>query len=217
MIILTYKTINTKIEMAQKNLIPNAMTADNVLNEAKQLFKDGSWDHVLTRADISLHKKSLDKCPISAYLVTGTYSKSKEDMVNKIWNVSSPEDAKKNEPNLNMWKLLDRGLNWKIVSQCVNMPFPVWPRHAVFEQVRYDINNDTYLVGFSVDHPDIQLHSSTHVTAHLHMSVYEYHDNGNKTTTVKRITLVDPKGWLPISVVEAKSQDLVDLFISWKK
>lgn len=174
------------------------------------------WTHVVTKEGTELSKKSRpDVCSFPAYLVKTVINKPKEEVVNKIWGVNEGL-AKKNDPKLLSWTEVEKGDTWKVCSQYNATAWPAWTRHLVFSQVRIDNGNKTYLIAKSVDHPKAPTDTTQYVRAHLYMSVYEYSDNGNSTTTVRRITHIDPKGALPVWLVEAYAGNLVNMFNMWK-
>jgi len=201
------------MEHAQDN--EYTKNAPSVLAKAKKLLASKSWVYEMSKSDVALSRLSVVDCPFPAYHVQGKYSKSKEEMVNKIWGVESEEMAKRNDPKLVTWECVERGLNWKVISQTNGVIWPAWSRHILFSQVRIDEGSHTYLVGTSVDRPDVKTVSG-HVRANVHMSVYDYCDNGDGTTTVDRITLLDPSGSIPVSLVTMYSGNLLNLFASWK-
>lgn len=189
--------------------------AAELLDEAKELFNDTDWKHVMSRNGIDLHSMANEVCLFSAYRVRGTFNKSKNELVDKIWGVNSVEQAKANDPKLSSWQKIESGPTWKVISQLNNTVWPIWPRQIVFCQVKFEEGDHTYLVGRSVDRQDVPLVDG-HVMAHLHMSVYDYCDNKDGTTTVNRITLLDPKGQIPVGLEKIYSSNLVNLFESWK-
>jgi hypothetical protein len=201
--------------MDQTNNNQYMFRAYEVLSKAKELFLSEDWKSVLCKNDVHLFNLNLDVCPFPAYRVRASYSKSKEEMVNKIWGVMSEDMAKHNDPKLTSWTLVDHGPNWKVMTQTNSVVWPIWPRQVLFSQVRIDEGNHTYLVSESIDRTYVH-NVDGHVMAHLHMSVYDYCDNNDGTTTVDRITLLDPKGGMPVSLVTMYSGNLVNLFASWK-
>ncbi|VBB19036.1 START domain containing protein [Yasminevirus sp. GU-2018] len=192
--------------------------AESVLESAQKLYDRNDWTHVLTKEGTELKSLNLpDICPIPAYMVTATYPVSKEKIISKVWGVSSEAMAKANDPKLTMWAEVERGANWKVLSQYNSMMWPIWPRHTVFAQVRVEKKDKTYLVGFSVNNPKVENTSKTHVTSFVHMSVYEYSSNVDGSTTVRRITLIDPRGAIPVSLVTMYSGNLVNVFNTWRQ
>lgn len=167
--------------------------------------------------DVKLRWKMYpETCRFAAYQTIGTFKTSKEQMVNKIWGVDKA-GAQKNDPKVTEWKILQQGGNWKVIEQTVRMGLMISNRHVVFSQSRIDddAGNTTYLVAHSVVHPSSPTPNG-HVLTSLHMSVYEYVDNGNGTTTVTRITQVDPNGTIPEFVINMFTGGLVGLFNMWK-
>jgi hypothetical protein len=194
---------------------PYMEKSKKILNYAKKLYTSSNWTEQLKKNGVTLQNQVVDLCSFPVYRVTCTYNKPKEELVNKIWGVDCEEKAMKNDPKLTSWQCLSSGSDWKLISQTNAAQWPVWPRHTLFSQVRIDEDNHTYLVG-SNESVDGHNDKKNHVTSYLHMSVYDFCDNDNGTTTVDRITLLDPKGSVPVSLVTKYSDNLVDLFCLWK-
>lgn len=213
-------TITTNVQYQQK--------AKEVLHEAKELYRElcdaikvkvfpkDKWTHVLEKEGINMYKYPRPNVsPIPCYLVEATYGKTKDALVKKIWD-STEETAKKYDLKISMWRVVEKGDNYKVCSQYTDMPWPLYPRHIVYTQYKIDEGNTTYLVSFSVDHPDVIIDEKTHVKSKVHLSVYAYIDNGDNTTTVWRILQVDPCGNVPTSVVDYFSASVMNMFITWK-
>lgn len=175
------------------------------------------WAFVADKHDTLLFKKDYPKiCSLPCYLTQTVFAKSRKELVDKIW-VMDEDKAKKNDPKLTMWKEVEKGDGWKVCSQYSGMMWPIWPRHVVFAQVKIEEKGVTRLVAFSVDHKKAPVNAKTHVEAHVHMSVYEFVDNKDKTTTVSRYTHVDPMGGIPDWLVNMYATNQVDMFNRWKK
>ena len=191
--------------------------ARDILARFEKLRSQTKWQHILTKEGTDLFKTDIPEvCPIPCYMVTTTINKPKDVLVDKIWAVNE-ELAKKNDPKLTMWQEIEKDNNWKVCSQYNSTMWPAWQRHTVFAQVKFDEGNSTKLVAYSIDHPKVPLQDKTHVRTKVHMSVYDYTDNGDNTTKVTRITQVDPCGNIPTSVVTMYSGNLVDMFNRWKE
>ncbi len=194
---------------------PHNTQAIQILERFRQMNAETGWQHSVSKQDTKLEQKTYSNCPFPAYRVTTKINKPKDVVVNKIWQVNEA-GAKKNDPKVVMWRLLEEKESYKVIEQYNGMPWPIWHRQVVFAQNRFDDGNKTYLVAFSVDHPSAPVQKATHVLTSLHMSVYEYVDNGDGTTNVTRITQVDPNGSIPVTLVTAFSDGLVDMFNMWK-
>jgi hypothetical protein len=190
--------------------------ARDVLKKAEFLKHNGGWQHVLTKNETELYKMDLPEvCAIPCYWVKTMISKPKDELVNKIWAVNE-DQVKVNDPKVIMWQEVEKSENWKVCSQYSSTGWPCWPRHIVFAQVRFDDGDSTKLVAYSIDHPKIPYQDKTHVRSMVHMSVYDYKDNGDGTTQVTRIAQVDPCGAIPTFIVTMYSKNLVDMFNRWK-
>ena len=194
--------------------------ANKVLECALKLFDLEEWKQVSEKMGTKLFKLTPDKCDFPCdfpcYKTTTTINKPKNDVVSKLWNVTE-QKTKEYDPKLISWTEVERKDNWKVCSQYNEMGPFIWQRHSVFAQVKIEIGDVTYLVAFSVDHPNVQTDTTKYVRTNIHMSVYEYVDNKDGTTDVTRVALVDPCGKIPVWIVELFAGNMVDMFNKWKK
>jgi hypothetical protein len=192
------------------------LQANEILEISLSAKNSEKWDFVLEKEGTILKKKSLPEiCSFPCYLAETTINKPRDKVVEKLWNIDE-SGAKKNDPKLSSWVEIEKKDNWKVCSQYNKMGWPIWDRHTVFAQVKIEKNNIIYLVAFSIEHPNAMPDNSKFITNKLHLSVYEYIDNGNNTTNISRITLVDPKGSIPQWIVELFSGNMVNMLNLWK-
>lgn len=178
------------------------------------------WEEKLKKDGVILESTNVEDSPIPAYRVSGSYYNTKSEfLIKKVFGVSSLAQAQINDPKVVSWRLLEEnetdGKKWRVIEQTNSMGWPIWPRHTVFVQVRYDLEDSTYLVGFSVDHPNASI-LNDHVKSDIKFSVYKYSQGTYNHAHVSRITLIDPKGYIPTALIKAYSGKMVDLFVSWK-
>lgn len=196
---------------------PYIEDARKILELYKIRRDDGNWTTVLEKEGTTLQSQNYPECSIPAYMVKTTIHKSKSELLKKLWDIDEA-GAKKNDSKIQSWRIVGcKGDDWKVIEQITNMMFPIWSRQLIFAQVKINSieENTTYLVGFSVNHPDAHIDKNS-VLAHLHMSVYEYSSNSDGSTTITRITQIDPKGTIPVSLITAFSGNLVTMFNNWK-
>jgi len=183
--------------------------------QAKNIRKD-SWTPVADKEGIKMYRLPRpDVSPIPCYLIETTYNKPKVELMNKIWGATE-ETTKKYDLKISMWCVVENGDNYKVCSQYTDMTWPLYPRHIVYAQYKIDEGDSTYLVSFSVDHPNVKTDEKTHVRSKVHISAYTYVDNHDGTTTVRRILQVDPCGNVPTSVVDYFSTSVMNMFAMWK-
>jgi hypothetical protein len=191
--------------------------AKKALKQALKIKLSGGWSHVITKEHTELYRKEVPKiCPIPCYLFITTINKLKDELINNIWNTNE-KTARNNDPNLIMWEKVEQGDNWQVYSQHNAMVFPLWTRHSVFSQSKFEHKNVTYIIGHSVDHPNVEYKNDSYVRTHVHFFLYEYTDNGDNTTSISCITLVDPKGNIPVFLIDIYTENIVNMFNLWKK
>jgi hypothetical protein len=191
-----------------------------VLNEAKALFNTdrNTWKLISNITGTKLYEKDRkDVCPLPCYLVETDIKQEKDVLVGKVWDVNE-DGAKLNDPKILTWEEVDvdKSAGWKICSQKNSAGWPVWPRQFIFAQTKIEEKDTTYLVAHSVVHSDVKVDEKKYVRGNIHLSVYAFKDNGDKTTNVWRITQVDPCGNIPHWLVKMYSANLADMFNRWK-
>lgn len=195
-----------------------------ILDYAKKILNENDWYRVKLRNDILLERKDVPDSNVPYFRVTAIINKPKNDLIMKIWN-SDPDNAKKNDSSINYWKEIESGNNYKVISQFNKLgpSFVIWPRHTVIAQVKLDdinndINNVTYIIGYSIDHPFLpeSFFSNTHVRANVHMSIYIFTSEGQNKTKILRIARVDPNGDVPMTIINSFAGNVVDMIESWK-
>jgi hypothetical protein len=212
---------------------PYLEKATELLEEATKLHVDKKhWEYVLEKENCTLHRRPRDGSTVPCFLVETSFKKPKQDVLKNIWGDSfKEEDAKKNDPKLIDWRVVEKEDNktgeasceasceasWKVISQHNKMGFPIWPRQITFAQTRIDQDNKTYLVAYSVNHPSAKVDTSKYVESIICISVYCFTDNGDKTTSVWRITQADPCGNVPVWLINLYAGNLVDMFNKWKQ
>lgn len=205
---------------------PYLHKAIEILDEAKKLYRELTlnirkdnimWEHVLTKKDSKLYRRERKEIsPIPCFLVETTIKQPKAELVKNVWDVNE-KLAMKNDPSLVMWREIEKFPTWKVCSQYNGMTRPVWDRHLIFTQAKIEEGDETYLVAHSIDHPKVKVNPKQHVHGHIHMSVYGFRDNHDGSTNVWRVAQVDPRGWLPVWLIDRHSGNLVDMFNRWKE
>jgi hypothetical protein len=192
--------------------------ANKILEQALQYKNSSNWKSVMEKHGTTLSKMNVSEvCKFPCYLVQSTINISKNDLVSKLWNIDDNK-VKENDPSVMSWIEVEKGENWKVCSQYNKMSWPIWNRHTVFAQVKIEKDEKTtYLVAFSTCHSKAPPDPANFVTTQLHMSVFEYIDNGNGTTIVSRIALMDPSGKIPEFIVNAFCGNMIQMMNRWKK
>ena len=187
------KTNNTYFELAT-----------SVLRKAKKYLLE-DWTLISKNENGTiLEKKHFPSISsFECYRLNTIINKSKEELVNKIWDVDE-NIVKKNDPEISSWVQLESGENWKICQQFNNMPMPLYMRELLFTQAKIEEENTTWLVATSIpDHSAKSDHPYWCVRAHIYMSVWGFTTISPTQTNVCRIIHVEPSGLIPPFVVDA--------------
>jgi hypothetical protein len=193
--------------------------ADKVLIKAKKLLGDNEdkWDRITTKNGTSLFKyDSSNNSEVPHYLVSTIIDKPINDLVDIIWRINENE-AKKRDATLTDCKNIEKSEYHRIYSQHHSMTWPVWPRHLVYAQVKFDEGDVIYIVSYSIKHPKVPLDEDNYVRSHIHMSVYEFKEINRVKTSVKRIAQIDPCGTIPTVIVNTFTNNQVNIFNTWKQ
>lgn len=200
--------------------------AQKILTKAKKMFEENPtedsniWEHVVTKSGTRLFKReslSNDQTVPYYYMLT-TINHPASKLVDRIWKINE-EDAKKNDPTLTDLSVIERTDFHRVYSQYHAITWPVWPRHVVYAQYKFDEQGVQYIVSFSIDHPKVLLDDEQYVRGNIRMSVYEFKEimvNGKSSTSAKRIAQIDPCGSIPSFIVNMFAENQVNVFNSWK-
>jgi hypothetical protein len=190
--------------------------ADKILNIFLKIKDTDDWEYITTIKDSDLHKKLFPKiCVFPAYRMKTDINKSAIDIYQKIWKMNET-DAKVIDPNLISHAEIERGHNWKVVSQCNGGWWPVvMARSIVFFQVKFNINDKIYIVAKSIDH-EKEPESDSCIRANIHLSVYELIPIDENNTRINYIVHIDPRGYIPVWLAEMYSTNILSLVNSWK-
>jgi len=187
--------------------------AKTLLAQAKACLKENKWDFVTSKHDTHLFKQTIDGSSFPRYFTKSTIKKPMEQVVDLIWK-NNEDGAKRNDQSVIDWRVVESGENYRVCSQHNEMSWPIWNRHIVFAQVKFVEKEATYVVAFSVDHPDVKNETDT-VRGKLNMSVYEFIPNSLNSTTVRLVVHFDPCGTIPVYIVNLFTGNMVEKFNRW--
>ena len=190
---------------------------NNIIKEYNKLKATKKWKFVIEKEGTKMYKTEIPEvCDFPAYLISTVINKPKDEIIKKLWNISEIE-AKKNDPNLIKRIEIETGQNYKILSQYNATTWPITPRHFVFLQMKIDIDDKTYIISRSIEHKNVLREDDSYVRGIIYMSVYEYKYIDCNKTLINQITHIDPKGYLPVWLVDLYSNNFVNMFNLWKK
>jgi hypothetical protein len=180
------------------------VTASNVLRQAQDYLTQQDWTHLSTNKHGTILKKKdfPSVSPISCFMIHSTINKPAAELVSKIWDVNETI-VKKGDHEITSWRAVESGPNWKVCHQTNSAPWPIWPRELAFAQVKIVDDRTTWLVAFSVGHPDVPRRDKEFVRAHIFMSIWGFTALDKNKTQVCRIAHVEPKGLIPAFIVDA--------------
>lgn len=187
--------------------------ATTLLAQAKTCLKENKWDFVTSSHATHLFKQTVDDSPFPRYLVKSTIKKPMNQVVDLIWK-NGEDGAKRNDPSIIDWRVVESGENYRVCSQHNEMKWPIWNRHIVFAQHIFVEKEATYVIAFSIDHPGVDNETDT-VRGKLNMSMYEFVPISANLTTVRLVVHFDPCGTIPAYIVNLFTGNMIDKFNKW--
>jgi hypothetical protein len=163
-----------------------------------------------------LESKQTKKFVLPYYRIHIIINLPKETLVNIIWKATK-FSALIDDPTITSLETLEETRMYKIRRQVNEMGFLCWPRETVFIQHRFDIDDVTWLVGYSVNHPYAPLREHMYVRATLNLSVYKYTALAQNKTLVQRIVNINPNGHIPVAIIKSYSGKLINAFNRWQR
>uniref|UniRef100_A0A6C0C6S0 START domain-containing protein n=1 Tax=viral metagenome TaxID=1070528 RepID=A0A6C0C6S0_9ZZZZ len=194
--------------------------AKSLISMTKWMFKLPGWQTVVSKdanSATSLQSKQFPNCALPHYYLDVTVKAPRAELVNKIFGVSTLQEAIVDNPNIIEFDLLESSPNFKIRRQVDRLGGIIWDRETVFIQSIFEGATSTWLVGYSVDHRGAPLKSDVFVRTNVMQSVYQFKSNNDKTTRIRRIANVNPNGWIPIAAITGKAKVSVNQFNNWVK
>jgi hypothetical protein len=204
---LSVKKLNNKLSMILFILLQIHFImeqANIVLERAKDYLRLPDWALVSENEHTTVSKLSYsDISAFSCYRLVAIIPKSKDHLVDKVWNVTE-SIVKSNDSEIDSWIELESDFNWKVCQQFNSMPWPLYQRELLFGQAKIEDGHTTWLVASSIDdHPKKSVTPSRCERAKIHMSIWGFTPIGENSTQVTRIVHVEPGGWIPELVVNA--------------
>lgn len=204
--------------------LPQQRTLEIVNKCRKEMMGKEKWVFDRTVGDITLESKAFPECNIRGYRCSVNTSKTPAQLMDAVWNptktdsngnVMKMESAMKLlDPSIESWNIIENSETSRIVRMVTVVPgfkWLFWPRETIIVQEKiFENNGDQWFVTYSTNHPKFPT-SSKYVRTTVHWNCFGFCANANQTTTINKITLVSPNGYMPPGIVEYFSGKMVDM------
>ena len=178
-------------------------------NAKKYLSQEELWAHISTNDKGTILKKMEfpSISPIPCFMIECILNKPLLEAISRIWDVKD-EDMQQIDHDIVSWEKLASGNDWKVCHQINTAPWPIWPRELVYAHVKIVESDITWLVAYSIKHPNVPLHDNKYVRAEVIMSIWGFTRLGKTggdyhKTKVYRIAHIEPRGMIPAWLVTA--------------
>ena len=189
---------------------PYIATTTSILTKCKQMIRE-TWDLNSTVRSINLYAKLYDGCSIPCYKCSASVSgKKPADLMAQVWDV---DEAKMQsiDPEILQWRIVESGVNHRVVHQRNKMKWPAWNRETIIVQSRVVETDAEWFVTHTIDqHPNVVLDAKNYVQAKVHLNCFGF-VGGNGFSTIHKLTMVDPAGSIPTSVVTKYAGKMVNM------
>lgn len=173
------------------------------------------------KSTVTMDQKHFDGFPLSHYRANTIVNISKDRLCNMEWNMIF-EEAKLYETNITEYSVLEENNNLdykgvsgitidspcKIKRQVNSLPFPFNDRESIFAQYMF-IDDSSYIIGFSVDHPSAPL-TDEFVRTTIPITAFKFTTLGENRTLVQRLVNVDPNGYIPEFIIRSQAHKLTE-------
>lgn len=188
--------------------------AQKLKTEFDIMFSETDWESITLDSSLSsivtLEKKHYDNFILDHYRATTTVDTPKEQLVEIEWTMSL-EEAQKYESNISEYRVLEEFINplCKIKRQVNTLPTPLYDRETIFIQYRFDEENATYYIGFSIDYTIFGL-TGNFVRTSVPITAFKFTAINDKQTLVQKLINADPNGYIPKFVIDSQAHKLAE-------
>ena len=184
--------------------------AYNILHGCRQILQESDWTFDSNIGDVRLEKKYYPQCSIPYYKCSALASnKNPDELFSKVWDVDEAK-MKSIDKEIESWKIIESGENFRVVLQRNNLPWPIYPRETIIVQASMHEANENWFVTYSLDDHPLAPKNSNYVRAKIHLNCFGFVKQGNDTIIHKQ-TLVDPCGMIPSFVITNYSHKMVNM------
>lgn len=188
------------------------------LEEAKKYISDDKgWENRGVFHDVLMESKEFkDKSSVPCYRFSTKSKKSIDELIKEPWELSE-EVLKVDEPSVGRWKKLDQNQkgDCKVMEMLTHMPWPLWSREIVIAQLLVKEKDANWVVSWSTMNDKVPIKPKENVRAQVHVSVYAFMKDveGSK---MYRLSLVDPGGLIPVSIVDLFAKKQLKPLVKWR-
>lgn len=187
--------------------------AIGIKNMVDDMLTETDWESVdisNTLAHVTLEKKQFDNFVLDHYRASVIVSLPQKNISNNVWNITE-EEAQRLETNITKLTVLEEieKSSCKIMRQVNSVPLPFDDRETVFVWFKFDEENSTYLIGFSVDHDSVLVDPKL-VRTSVSLTVFKFTAINDDTTLVQRLLNADPNGYIPKFVIDSQAHKVAE-------
>jgi hypothetical protein len=185
--------------------------SQRVLEKCRQMIKEKDWKFDSTVTGINLERKNFSDSPIPAYRCSKLISKTSHDhLIKAVWDVDENQ-MKKLDSSILTWQIVESGEDWRLIRQ-INYVAPfIWSRESLIMQHKIIEPKETWFVTYTIDdHEKVPRDDKKYVRANIVFNTFGFIQE-ESNTLVHKITLADPKGYLPVKIVTMFSHKMVHL------
>jgi len=184
-------------------VINKVLDAESAIDWQVISYEDTGFDGL---SDIELWERDLEGTPVRAGKASGTLPIAPKTIFEKIWEFDV-EWMKTIDSNLATYtKILQVGSDVQLVRSRMFAPMPLSHREFVAVRTRKTINDNVYIIAsVSVNYPSGDKDSDPSCVrgvAHLNGFIFRPVEGNPNQTKLTRIVQVDPKGSVPLFVVD---------------
>lgn len=192
-----------------------------VFQRCRLMTGENDWKFDSEVGGVVLERKQFTESDVPGYrcskLITGIRH---DKLIDAVWNVDETV-MKKIDPSILNWELikntgetrfndLDKTVDFRVIRQVNYMAPLIWPRESIIVQAKIAVPNEIWFVTFSIDDDKIPFDDKKYVRPNIVFNTFGFVQKDDNTL-VHKLTLVDPRGLIPIKIVTMFSHKMVNL------
>lgn len=123
-----------------------------------------------------------------------------KELANFVWNLRV-EDWQKIDPMITGLEDFDESENYRIRSEIIELPWPLWPRETAYGMQRIkEEGGKHWIIQRNIESHHVPLQQDKYVRAHLGIGAFLLEDLGNSQSLLTRVLQCDVNGSLPVMV-----------------
>lgn len=180
-----------------------------------ELMNNPKWEVIDGNDNIVTEELYMSNSEIKCYRSHGLVNSTAQTLMDFVWNTYNKASLQKYDADIKSfdvvvdWKNIDFNDKYKrhikkmkprMCYQIYSLPWPIWPRDALYLQCKKVDGDKCWIFMFSVDSDLVPPHDDEYIRAKINIAAFGFIPE-EKGTRVYKIVHIDPAGSIPLGLV----------------